>query len=50
VVAGTPTVEGEGLADTGAANPFALPRRHPGIRFAVLAGYSMTWSARCSSD
>jgi hypothetical protein len=29
-----PTVEGEGLADTGAANPFALPRRHPGIRFA----------------
>ena len=28
------TIDDEGLADAGAANPFALPRLHPGMGFA----------------
>jgi hypothetical protein len=27
------TIDGEGLADAAAANPFALPRNYPGSRF-----------------
>jgi|ERR1700687_4051506 SnoaL-like protein len=31
------TIENEGLADASAANPFRLPRLHPGIGFADFA-------------
>lgn len=31
------TIDGEGLADTAAANPFALPRLHPGSGFKANA-------------
>jgi hypothetical protein len=50
------TMNDEGLADAGAANPFRLPRNHPGSRSAGLVpacdatGYSITSSARTSSD
>jgi hypothetical protein len=33
------TMNDEGLADVEAANPFRLPRLHPGIRFLTILGW-----------
>jgi hypothetical protein len=51
--AGPATIDHEGLADVTAANPFRLPRLHPGIRWPVVCARDCVeapWDGRSAID